>query len=155
MFDTHVLPALCYGNEQWTLTKFLANRIRVTHAALERKLVGMTLAEQRERGLHQKDLREMSKLKDPLVHLIKNKLGWAGHVARRTDNRWTTATMEWYPRDWKRPVGRPPMRWTDSLRKNYCKRDQNNRITTYWSTRAKDRDEWRNVIRAAGEERID
>jgi hypothetical protein len=155
IFDTHVLPALCYGSEQWTTTKALENRVRVSHAALERRLIGITLTEQREKGIHGTDIRQISRVSDPLKHVLKSKLRWAGHVARRTDNRWTTATMEWYPRDWKRPVGRPPMRWNDSLRKNHCTRDPNGRIVEYWTTRAKNRNDWKDVIRAASEERID
>jgi hypothetical protein len=154
LFDTTVLPALCYGSEQWTFTKLLENRIRVTHASLERRLVGITLAEQREKGLHGTDIRQLSKVMNPLQHILKSKLRWAGHVARRTDSRWTTKLMEWYPRDWKRPVGRPPMRWNDSLRKNYCTRDNDGKIVEYWTTRAKDRNQWKAVIRAASEGRI-
>ena len=40
---------------------------------------------------------------------------WAGHVARRHDNRWTTRTTEWTPREQKRPRGRPRTRWRDDL----------------------------------------
>ena len=150
-----VLPALCYGSEAWTFTKALGERVRVTHAALERKLVGMTLTEQRERDLHREDIRKMSKVRDPLIHIAKRKLAWAGHVARRTDGRWTTTCMEWYPREWKRPRGRPPMRWSDSLRKEHCVRDDDGNVVQYWTTRAKNREQWKTVIRAAGEERID
>jgi hypothetical protein len=155
LFDTIVLPALCYGSESWTFTKALAERVRITHAALERKLVGITLTEQRERDLHREDIRKMSKLRDPLIHIERRKLGWAGHIARRNDNRWTTATLEWYPRDWKRPRGRPPMRWTDSLRKEHNTWDNNGKLEQHWSTRAKNREIWKTVIRATGEERID
>ncbi|CAI2354961.1 unnamed protein product [Caenorhabditis sp. 36 PRJEB53466] len=73
------------------------------------------------------------------------RLGWAGHVARRTDNRWTTLTQEWIPRDTKRPVGRPPMRWIDALNKEVTIR-QGSRVVP-WSTIAKDRKAWCAVIR--------
>uniref|UniRef100_A0A914UZ82 Uncharacterized protein n=1 Tax=Plectus sambesii TaxID=2011161 RepID=A0A914UZ82_9BILA len=38
LFDSTVLPALCYGAETWSLTKSLANQLRVAHASLERRL---------------------------------------------------------------------------------------------------------------------
>ncbi|CAI2293098.1 unnamed protein product [Caenorhabditis sp. 36 PRJEB53466] len=82
----------------------------------------------------------------PLLHVKKRKFGWAGHVARRTDNRWTTLTQEWIPRDTKRPVGRPPIRWIDALNKEVTIR-QGNRVVP-WSTIAKDRKAWCAVIRA-------
>ncbi|CAI5455280.1 unnamed protein product [Caenorhabditis angaria] len=146
LFDQTVLPALCYGAETWTLTKKNSEALRVSHAVLERRLVGIKLSEQRERGIHQEDIRRLSQVKDPLKHIRQQKLRWAGHIARRTDSRWTTTTLEWCPKDWKRPVGRPPMRWSDELRKNYCIYDNNNKMVKHWTTRAKDRDLWRAVI---------
>ncbi|CAI5453963.1 unnamed protein product [Caenorhabditis angaria] len=104
LFDQTVLPALCYGSEAWTLTKKNSEALRVSHAALERRLVGITLSEQRERNLHREDIRKLSQVKDPLRHIRQQKTRWAGHMARRNDNRWSTATLDWYPRDWKRPV---------------------------------------------------
>uniref|UniRef100_A0A8R1IB04 Reverse transcriptase domain-containing protein n=1 Tax=Caenorhabditis japonica TaxID=281687 RepID=A0A8R1IB04_CAEJA len=52
LFDFIVLPALTYGSEVWTFTQALSERVRVTHAALERRLVGISLSEQRQRNLH-------------------------------------------------------------------------------------------------------
>ena len=40
---------------------------------------------------------------------------WAGHAARRTDGRWSTATILWEPHGGKRRVGRPVARWRDDL----------------------------------------
>nr|pir hypothetical protein T02D1.1 - Caenorhabditis elegans [Caenorhabditis elegans] len=146
-FDSIVLPALTYGSEAWTFTKALSERVRITHASLERRLVGITLTQQRERDLHREDIRTMSLVRDPLNFVKKRKLGWAGHVARRKDGRWTTLMTEWRPYGWKRPVGRPPMRWTDSLRKEIITRDADGEVITPWSTIAKDRKEWLAVIR--------
>ena len=38
---------------------------------------------------------------------------WAGHVLRRTDNRWTTKVTEWRPGDGMRGRGRQKTRWRD------------------------------------------
>ena len=54
LFDTTVLPALTSGSETRTLTQALFERIRVTYAALERKLVGIILTQQREKNIHRK-----------------------------------------------------------------------------------------------------
>lgn len=62
---------------------------------------------------------------------------------------------DWCPRDDQRPVGRPPMRWNDSLRKEVTTRDAFGQVKQLWSTQAKDRKAWKAAIRAAGEERID
>uniref|UniRef100_A0A8R1E882 Uncharacterized protein n=1 Tax=Caenorhabditis japonica TaxID=281687 RepID=A0A8R1E882_CAEJA len=100
LFESLVLPALTYGSEVWTFTKALSERVRVTHAALERRLVGISLSEQRQRNLHlhKEDIRAHSNVRDPLLVIKKNKLGWAGHIMRRSDGRWTRIMQEWTPR---------------------------------------------------------
>ena len=151
LFNTHVLPAIAYASETWTLTAASERHLRVTQAALERKLVGITLRVQRDRGLHNSDIRNMSGVKDIITHADHAKHRWAGHVMRRTDNRWSRATMEWYPRNFKRPAGRPPIRWSDSLayRNNTYKLTLNriSRTVTnrfiHWTTNTQDREAWK------------
>ena len=51
-----------------------------------------------------------------IIDVIKKGIhGWAGHIARFKDNRWTKRVTEWTPREWKRRQGRPKTRWRDSL----------------------------------------
>ena len=45
----------------------------------------------------------------------KGKHGWAGHIARFKDNRWTKRVTEWTPRKWTRGQGRPKPRRRDNL----------------------------------------
>uniref|UniRef100_A0A8R1IFU4 Reverse transcriptase domain-containing protein n=1 Tax=Caenorhabditis japonica TaxID=281687 RepID=A0A8R1IFU4_CAEJA len=146
LFDSIVLPALTYGSEVWTFTQALSERVRVTHAALERRLVGISLLEQRQRNLHREDIRAQSEVRDPLIVIKKKKLGCAGHIMRRNDGRWTRLVQEWYPIGEKRPVGRPRMRWCDSLQKEISLFDGEN-LKTHWSTIVKDRMAWKAVIR--------
>uniref|UniRef100_A0A8R1EWI9 Uncharacterized protein n=1 Tax=Caenorhabditis japonica TaxID=281687 RepID=A0A8R1EWI9_CAEJA len=127
-------------------TKALSERVRVTYAALERRLVGISLSEQRQRNLHREDIRAQSEVRDPLLVIKKKKLGWAGHIMRRNDGRWTRLVQEWYPIGEKRPVGRPRMRWSDSLKEEISLFDGNH-LKTHWSTIAKDRMAWKAVIR--------
>ena len=151
LFNTHVLPAITYASETWTLTAASERHLKVTQAALERKLVGISLREQRDRLLHNSDIRVLSGAKDAVTYADHAKHRWAGHVMRRTDNRWCRATMEWYPRTHPRPRGRPPIRWSDSLAHRNNKHTLIfNRISrtvtkkfTYWSTIAQDRETWK------------
>uniref|UniRef100_A0A8R1E441 Reverse transcriptase domain-containing protein n=1 Tax=Caenorhabditis japonica TaxID=281687 RepID=A0A8R1E441_CAEJA len=148
LFDSIVLPALTYGSEVWTFTQALSERVRVTHAALERRLVGISLSEQRQRNLHREDIRAQSEVRDPLLVIKKKKLGWAGHIMRRNDGRWTRLVQEWYPIGEKRPVGRPRMRWSDSLKEQISLFDGNH-LKTHWSTIAKDRMAWKATVDSA------
>uniref|UniRef100_A0A8R1I9D3 Uncharacterized protein n=1 Tax=Caenorhabditis japonica TaxID=281687 RepID=A0A8R1I9D3_CAEJA len=94
----------------------------------------------------EEDIRAQSEVRDPLLVIKKKKLGWAGHIMRRNDGRWTRLVQEWYPIGEKRPVGRPRMRWSDSLKEEISLFDGNH-LKTHWSTIAKDRMAWKAVIR--------
>ncbi|CAK1580292.1 unnamed protein product [Parnassius mnemosyne] len=43
---------------------------------------------------------------------------WAGHIARRTDNRWGEKFLEWRPRTGGRSIERLSTRWCDDLVKH-------------------------------------
>ena len=46
---------------------------------------------------------------------VSQKCQWAGHIARRSDQRWTTEILNWIHRDHKRPRKRPKKRWVDDI----------------------------------------
>ncbi|KAK6726734.1 hypothetical protein RB195_004823 [Necator americanus] len=87
LFNSTVLPALCYAAETWADTTATSRKLLTIHRALERCLLKFNRRTHRHR--------------------------WAGHIMRRIDDRWTKRTLEWTPRDAKRPRGRPPTRWGD------------------------------------------
>ncbi|XGW03198.1 hypothetical protein V3C99_014864 [Haemonchus contortus] len=143
LFNSTVLPALSYAGETWALTKTLERRLVSTQASTERRLLGLMLSRQRELKLHYSDIRAMSKVKDALVHVDEAKHRFAGHLMRREDGRWSSATMRWYPREKKRPHGRPPLRFADSLAyQNNVYDPESFRVTTHWTSRAQVRQEW-------------
>ncbi|EYB85833.1 hypothetical protein Y032_0290g1548 [Ancylostoma ceylanicum] len=143
LFNTTVIPALCYGSETWALTKALEKQLKTTQLSIERHLVGFTLHRQRSQGLHNADIRRLSKVADALEYANKSKHRWAGHVMRRTDDRWSRAVIEWYPRGKERPLGRPPTRWSDSLSFRYNITDDRKKCLVHWSTRAQNRNDWK------------
>jgi hypothetical protein len=59
---------------------------------------------------------------------------WAGHISRRTDNRWGKRILEWRPRLGKLSVGRTQARWSDDLRRTAGRS---------WMRVAEDRARWR------------
>ena len=159
LFDATVLPALCYAAETWPDTVTTSRKLRTTHRALERCLLKYNRRTQRQAGLRSSDLRRMSRLRDPAEYTWKAKHRWAGHIVRRTDDRWTKRTLEWIPSEVKRPRGRPPKRWADvfvekvdQLRNQLGtifgngidtrRRLQARRIPTSWMTLARQRNEW-------------
>ncbi len=50
-------------------------------------------------------IREQTKFEDILMTIKNKKWIWAGHVMRRSDNRWTTRVTEWQPRNGRRNQG--------------------------------------------------
>ena len=56
-----------------------------------------------------------AKLDDWVTEQRRRLFRWAGHAARRTDNRWSTRVLDWQPTDGKRLIGRPKRRWSDTL----------------------------------------
>uniref|UniRef100_A0A8R1IT75 Uncharacterized protein n=1 Tax=Caenorhabditis japonica TaxID=281687 RepID=A0A8R1IT75_CAEJA len=76
-----------------------------------------------------------SDVPDPLLVIHKKKLEWAGHIMQRNDGRWTRLVQEYYPIGEKRPVGKPRMRWSYSLKKISLFDGED--LKTHWSTIAK------------------
>jgi hypothetical protein len=84
-------------------------------------------------------IRQKTKVTD-IAHRIST-LKWqkAGHMSRRTDNRWGKRVLEWRPRLGKRSVGRPQAKWSDDSRK---------KAGRSWMRVDEDRTKWREVGKA-------
>jgi len=84
-------------------------------------------------------IKQRTRITDAIYLLKKLKWNWAGHIARRTDDRWTKLILEWRPRqDALRNRGRPPTRWSDDLK----------RFRGNWIQVAQDREEWKDLREA-------
>ena len=58
---------------------------------------------------------EWGKMGDWVEEQRRRKWRWAGHIARRTDWRWTYWMLNWRPVGGSRAPGRPVARWEDAL----------------------------------------
>ncbi|CAD6200263.1 unnamed protein product [Caenorhabditis auriculariae] len=138
IFEASIIPAISYGTEVWPDTKKKnATALRTSYRALERALIGTTRFEQWKKEQRSTDLRQLSQIRDLEEHIQRGKHRWGGHVIRRQDDRWSTRLTHWIPRNIKRPLGRPPTRWTDYFRKNISQPGR------HWMTVAQDRAAWR------------
>ncbi|KAE9417827.1 hypothetical protein Angca_009670, partial [Angiostrongylus cantonensis] len=97
LFDSTVIPALCYGAETWVDTSATSTILRTTHRALEECLLRHNRHSQYIAGMRSSDLRNLSHLRDPREYTSRAKHRWAGHIMRRIDDRWTKRTVEWTP----------------------------------------------------------
>ncbi|GMT02975.1 hypothetical protein PENTCL1PPCAC_25149 [Pristionchus entomophagus] len=73
LFDSHVLPALCYATETWPLSKTVLSFIQTTHRALERSLIGTTLHTLQQQRRSSSDIRRLSLLADPIRYIQRAK----------------------------------------------------------------------------------
>ncbi|CAG9135919.1 unnamed protein product [Plutella xylostella] len=80
---------------------------------MERTMLGISLVDR----IPNVEIRRRTKVEDVGRRITKLKWRWAGHLARREDGRWTKAVSEWWPREGRRLVGRPPTRWSDDIRR--------------------------------------
>ena len=115
LFNMCVLPVLTYASDTWTLTTRSNQRLRTTQLAMLRRILRIS------RRDHIQNCNIFKKCDTvPVDKLIKRrKWKWAGHVARRSDDRWTTSVTSWWPREsGKRSRGRQKKRWKDDFKKS-------------------------------------
>jgi len=130
IFNMCILPILSYGSETWSLTNKNKKRLSTTQHSMERRVLGIRLKDK----VRIETIREKTEFIDIIQFTGTRKWKWAGHVIRREDQRWTTETTNWRPRDGKRNRGRQFTRWRDELGKG-------------WERLARDRAEWRRIAR--------
>ena len=118
----------------WTTTRVEENMLEVTERAMERRMFGISLRDH----IRNDAFRRLSGVKDIVVATRENKLRWAGHIARAQDGRWSSLIKDWLPRESKRSVGRPPLRWNDYLRRA---------VGQNWREIAQDRKLWSDCAR--------
>lgn len=131
VFDACVLPVLTYGAETLTLTKASETKLRVAQRAMERIMLGVRL---RDKNTNEW-IRSQTRVVDVMERIASLKWNWAGHIARMTDNRWTKNILQWRPPT-KRPTGRPPERWTNSIKRL---------AGQSWQQSAMDREKWKEL----------
>ena len=134
VYNQCIIPTVTYGSETWNLTKIQTMKLRSMQRAHERIMLNITWRDHKTAEW----IREQTKLRDILQTISKAKWTWAGHLTRRTDNRWTTKLTFWQPRGHTRNKGRPKFRWRDDLDK-FCK---------HWHRDASDRLRWRQMGKA-------
>ena len=80
---------------------------------------------------------EKGKVSDWVAEQRRRKWRWAGHVMRRTDNRWSRLIVHWLPNGGQRRRGRPTTRWEDAL-ESFAKRSG-----FRWEKEALDQNDWK------------
>ena len=111
VYNQCIIPTVTYGSETWNLTKIQTMKLRSMQRAHERIMLNITWRDHKTAEW----IREQTKLRDILETISKAKWTWAGHLTRRTDNKWTTKLTFWQPRGHTRNKGRPKFRYVMTL----------------------------------------
>ena len=125
--NEYVLPVMMYGSETWALKKA---HMELAQRKMERIMLGITQRDHKRNTW----IRHQTGVNDIIDVIKKGIHGWAGHIARFNDNRWTKRVTEWTPREWTRRQGRPKTRWRDNLTRY---------LGPAWSRIARDRRLWK------------
>ncbi|HEG7136645.1 TPA: hypothetical protein SFG11_002777, partial [Staphylococcus aureus] len=130
VFNQCILPVLTYGSETWVLNSAITQRLQTTQRGMERCMLGITRRDRKRNTW----VRQRTGVMDIIAKIRSLKWMWAGHVARRNDNRWTSAVLNWTPRYVKRPRRRPKDRWNRDIVKY---------LGVTWQREAQNRENWK------------
>ncbi len=83
--NEYVLPVMVYGSETWALKKAHMELLSVAQGKMERIMLGITLRDHKRNTC----IRHETGVNDIIDVIKKGIHGWAGHIARFKDNRWT------------------------------------------------------------------
>ncbi|MFH4976594.1 hypothetical protein AB6A40_003303 [Gnathostoma spinigerum] len=130
VFNSTVLLAMMYGSETWALAKMEQQRLSEAERAMKRAMLGISLRDH----IPNERTRKYSGVTDTVTKIKRNKLRWVDHATRFTDNTWTAIITEQYPQEQKRPFGRPPRRWEDTIVKHFGRTWRRAKLRGNWRT---------------------
>ncbi|GBP35076.1 Putative uncharacterized transposon-derived protein F52C9.6 [Eumeta japonica] len=126
--------SLTYGCQTWKFSTIATNKINTCQRGLERSMLKIKKLDK----IRHTKIRETTKATNALTYAQKLKWKWAGHIARLTDQRWTSRVTRWTGPPGKRRPGRPLSRWEDDIKRT---------AGTNWRLVAQDRDKWKSLRR--------
>ena len=100
-----------YGCETWSLTLREERRLRVLRRVFGPKRDEVT---GEWKKLYNEELRDLYPLLN-IVHVVKSRMRWEGHVARMGEGRGVYRVLVGKP-EGMRPLGRPRRRWEDNIK---------------------------------------
>ena len=116
MFTVLILPVLLYNCGLWTPTKQLASRLDVWHRRKLRYLLNIT----HPHHISNDNLYQRTNQVLILSTCRRRRLLWLGHVIREGPGAasYEALQLALNTSDIKRPRGRPPRRWVDSVKED-------------------------------------
>ena len=134
-----------YGAATWVLSKGDELRLGVFERKILRRIYGPVCEEEIWRSKYNEELYRLYEKVDLVTTIKITRLRWAGHVTRMQDNLPCKKITLDKPEGRSR-AGRPNLRWIDGVTKDAEKLGVRN-----WRARARarDRDDWRQLLESA------
>jgi hypothetical protein len=144
IYKTIILPVVLYGCETWSLTLRDEHRLRVFENRVLRRIFGPKRDEVMGewRKLHSEELHNLYSSPDIIRQVKSRGMRWAGHVARKEEERKVYKVLVGKP-EGRRPLGRRRRRWEDGIRMDLREIGLG---SVDWIRLSQDRDRWRAVV---------
>ena len=139
VYKAAITSALLFGAETWTLYQRHFVRLRRVQQRHLRAILRVPYTDR----ITNDQILDRAGVPDIEMIVRKMQLRWAGHVARMSDNRIPKQLLFGELTIGTRTVGRPLLRWKDSLKDTL---KQSNISTTHLQDTATDRSAWRRSI---------
>ena len=107
------VPMVMYGSENWALNRSERRRIETNEMKFLRRVAGLNLLDQ----VSNNDIRNSLEIFNLNERIIDNKERWHAHIQRMDPDRLTKKLLNYRPQGY-RDVGRPRIRWKDTLSRN-------------------------------------
>ena len=141
LYSAVVLTTLLYGSESWVTYRHHVRTLERFHQRCIRSILNIRWWDK----VSDVETLEKAKLHSIEALLLRNRLRWAGHVARMDNNRLPKQIMFGELRDGKRKIGTPKKRFLDELKTSLKSSGLNH---SEWEERASNRTSWRSDVRS-------
>lgn len=137
IIKTLVFPVLLYGSESWTIKKQDRRKIDACELWCWRRILRVPWTAHRTNISINNEINEAQRLSQIVLARI---LKFFGHINRRDDNNLEKLVIQG-KMEGKRPRGRSPMRWTDTIKAT------TNSTITQATRESRNRERWRDIVR--------
>jgi len=143
IYKTLIRPLLTHGAETCALSKQDEYRLSIFEGKILRRIYGPVIDKGEWRIRINRELYQLYDGKDIVKFCKLSRLRWAGHIMRQDDDDLARRDLLSEPGG-KRPRGRPKLRWEDRVKEDVAKLGCRN-----WTVAARNRKEWRKILKEA------
>ena len=142
LYKTLIRPVLTYGAETWAINKEDESKLAAFERKILRRIYGPVCEMGRWRIRYNSELYKIFNEPDIVKEIKARRIQWLGHLYR-TEDQHPTRMLTFNTIYGSRRVGRPPMRWMQSVEDDLLRSGMG-----AWRRAASDRTRWRTVVGA-------